>query len=224
MAINAQRTDDDYEDENYDPDELPRYVQDNPEYMQMFKQCNYYPKLNKQGEPVCYLFKNEKSGHTMVGDFYMIPLLHIYSDNDEENKRVLKINRRYYKTPLYIEVQSKTLAKKSTIEEKLLNLDAVNFTNGEEKHWTKIREYMSRHYVMCTEIATYGNQQTDGFSRQEDQQFFAFANGIFHVVDGTPRFDPVNELGVVTHNAKTIICRHSPPFMPVPAGSLTNTN
>ena len=116
MAINAQRTDDDYTEENYDPDELPRYVQDNPEYLQMFQQCNYYPKLNKQGEPVCYLFKNEKSGHTMVGDFYMIPLLHIYSDNDEENKRVLRINRRYYKTPLYIEVNSKVLAKKSTIE------------------------------------------------------------------------------------------------------------
>lgn len=51
MAINAQRTDDDYTEENYDPDELPRYVQDNPEYLQMFQQCNYYPKLNKQGEP-----------------------------------------------------------------------------------------------------------------------------------------------------------------------------
>ena len=139
MAINAQRTDDDYTEENYDPDELPRYVQDNPEYLQMFQQCNYYPKLNKQGEPVCYLFKNEKSGHTMVGDFYMIPLLHIYSDNDEENKRVLRINRRYYKTPLYIEVNSKVLAKKSTIEEKLIMLEAVNFTNGEEKHWTKKR-------------------------------------------------------------------------------------
>ena len=77
--INAQRTDDDYTEENYDPDELPRYVQDNPEYLQMFQQCNYYPKLNKQGEPVCYLFKNEKSGHTMVGDFYMIPLLHCWN-------------------------------------------------------------------------------------------------------------------------------------------------
>ena len=33
MAINAQRTDDDYTEENYDPDELPRYVQDNPEYL-----------------------------------------------------------------------------------------------------------------------------------------------------------------------------------------------
>ena len=125
----------------------------------MFQQCNYYPKLNKQGEPVCYLFKNEKSGHTMVGDFYMIPLLHIYSDNDEENKRVLRINRRYYKTPLYIEVNSKVLAKKSTIEEKLIMLEAVNFTNGEEKHWTKISEYMSIHYVTCTELSIFGNHK-----------------------------------------------------------------
>lgn len=216
MAINAQRTDDDYTEENYDPDELPRYVQDNPEYLQMFQQCNYYPKLNKQGEPVCYLFKNEKSGHTMVGDFYMIPLLHIYSDNDEENKRVLRINRRYYKTSLYIEVNSKILAKKSTIEEKLIMLEAVNFTNGEEKHWTKIREYMSRHYVTCTEVSTYGNQQEDGFSRRDDQQFFAFANGIFHVVDGIPRFDAVNELGVVTHNGKNY---YLPAFSTIYAGS-----
>ncbi len=216
MAINAQRTDDDYIEELYDPDELPRYVQENPEYMEMYKQCNFYPKLNKQGEPVCYLFKNEKSGHTMVGDFYMTPLLHIYSDSDEDNKRVLRINRRYYNTPLYIEVPSKSLVKKSSIEEKLIMLEAVNFTNGEEKHWTKIREYMSRHYITCTEVLTYGNQQDDGFSRKEDQQFFAFANGIFHVVDGVPRFDAVNELGVVTHNNKNY---YLPAFSTIYAGS-----
>lgn len=215
MAINAQRTDNDNE-EQYDPDEIPRYVKDNPEYMDMYNQCNFYPKINKQDEPVAYLFKNEKSGHTLVGDFYMIPLLHIYSDNDEENKRVIKINRRYYKTPLYIEVPSKSLVKKSSIEEKLIMLEAVNFTNGEEKHWTKIREYMSRHYVTCTEVTTYGNQQEDGFSRREDQQFFAFSNGIFHVVDGLPRFEPVNELGVVTHNNKNY---YLPAFSTIYAGS-----
>ncbi len=215
MAINAQRTDNDYE-EQYDPDEIPRYVKDNPEYMEMYNQCNFYPKINKQDEPVAYLFKNEKSGHTLVGDFYMTPLLHIYSDNDDENKRVIKINRRYYKTPLYIEVPSKSLVKKSSIEEKLIMLEAVNFTNGEEKHWTKIREYMSRHYVHCTEVTTYGNQQEDGFSRREDHQFFAFANGIFHVVDGLPRFDPVNELGVVTHNNKNY---YLPAFSTIYAGS-----
>lgn len=220
MAINAMRTDDDYE-EVYDPDDLPRYVQENPEYMDMYKQCNYYPKLNKQGEPVCYLFKNEKSGHTMVADFYLIPLLHIYSDKDEDNKRVIKINRKYYKTPLYIEVPSKALVKKSSIEEKLIMLEAVNFTNGEERHWTKIREYMSRHYVTCTEVITYGNQQEDGTSRREDQQFFAFANGIFHLVEGLPRFDPVNELGVVTHNGKNY---YLPAFSTIYAGSGKHTD
>ena len=215
MAIAAQRTDDDY-DELYDPDELPRYVEENPDYMQMYRQCQYYPKLNKEGEPVCYMFENAGKGHTQVGDFYMTPLLHIYSDNPDDNKRVLKINRRYYKTPLYIEVPSKALLKKSTIEEWLIMLEAVNFTNGEEKHWTKIREYMSRHYVTCSEVLTYGNQQEDGFSQKEDQMFFAFANGIFHTVDGQPRFDAVNELGVVTHNGRNY---YLPAYSTIYAGS-----
>lgn len=215
MAINAQRSDDDFEEE-YNPEEIPSYVEDNPEYKDMFRQCGYYPKINKDHEPVCYIFKNDKSGHTMVGDFYMTPLLHIYSDDKEANKRVLKITRRYYKNPLYIEIPSKALLKKATIEEELIMLEAVNFTNGEEKHWTKIREYMSRHFVTCTEVTTYGNQQEDGFSRREDNMFFAFSNGIFHTVDGVPRFDPVNELGVVTHNKKNY---YLPAFSAIYAGS-----
>lgn len=43
MAINAQRSDDDFEEE-YNPEELPSYVSENPEYMEMFHQCGYYPK------------------------------------------------------------------------------------------------------------------------------------------------------------------------------------
>lgn len=214
MAINAQRSDD--ESEDYDPDELPSYVDENPEYKEMYKQSKFYPKLNKEGEPVCYMFQNEKGGHTQVGDFFMTPLLHIESDISEENKRVFKINRRYYKNPLYIEVQSIATLRKTSIEEKLINLEAVNFTNGEEKHWTKIREYMSRHFVTCTEVKTYGNQQQEGSSRREDQMFFAFSNGIFHIVDEKPRFDPVNELGVVTHNNKNY---YLPAFSTIYAGS-----
>lgn len=79
-------------------------------------------------------------------------------------------------------------------------LEAVNFSNGEEKHWTKIREWMSRNFVSCKEVRTYGNQQPDGFSRDQSTMFFAFANGIYHEQDGQYRFDPVNELGVATHN------------------------
>lgn len=215
MAINAQRTDEDGED--YDPNVLPTYVTENPAYNEMHTQCGFYPKLNKDGEPVCYMFKNNNnSGYSLVGDFFMTPLLHIYSDDDEANKRVLKINRRYYKTPLYIEVPSKALLKKSTIEEKLINLEAVNFTNGEEKHWTKIKEYMSRNFITCTEVQTYGNQQTEGTSRREDNMFYAFSNGIFHIVDGLPKFDPVNELGVVMHNNRNY---YLPAFSTIYAGS-----
>lgn len=214
MAINAQRTDED--DEDYDPDELPSYIDENPEYKEMYRQCGFYPKLNKEGEPICYMFRQEKGGHLQVGDFFMTPLLHIYSDDKDANKRVLKINRRYYKNPLYIEIPSRALLKKSTIEEELIMLEAVNFTSGEEKHWTKIKEYMSRHFVTCSEITTYGNQQVDGGSRREDNMFFAFSNGIFHVVDEQQKFEPVNELGVVTHNNKNY---YLPAFSTIYAGS-----
>lgn len=200
LKINGQR--DDPDEYQYDPNEIPSYVDEVPEYSEMYKQCGYYPRLNKQKEPVCYIFHNERGGNTQVGDFYMKPLLHIYNDDYEANKRVLKINRRYYDTPIYIEVLSKALLKKSSIEEVLINLEAVNFTNGEEKHWTKIREYMSRHFITCSEIQVYGNQQTEGTSRKEDTMFYAFANGIYHLVDGTFRFDMVDELGVVKHNNK----------------------
>nr|DAV70585.1 MAG TPA: DNA directed DNA polymerase [Caudoviricetes sp.] len=214
MAINAQRDDDDI---YYDPDQLPDYVENEPKYQQMYQQCKFYPKLNHDGIPVCYIFKNgNDKGHTMVGDFFMEPLLHIQSDIDEDNKRVVKINRRYYKQPIYLEVQSKAFLKKSTIEERLIMLEAVNFTDGEEKHWTKIREWMSRNFVTCKEIKIYGNQQTDGFSKKEDNMFFAFANGIYHQVDGEWRFDAVNELGVVTHNKKNY---YLPAFSTIYAGS-----
>ena len=214
MAINAQRNDD---DEYYDPDTLPDYVENEPIYKKMYNECQFYPKLNKDGIPVCYIFRNkDNKGHTLVGDFFMEPLLHIQSDDDEQNKRVLKINRRYYKNPLYIEVNSKALLKKSTIEERLIMLEAVNFTDGEERHWTKIKEWMSRNFVTCSEVKVYGNQQQDGSSRKEDNMFFAFANGIYHQEEGKFQFSPVNELGVVTHNKKNY---YLPAFSNIYAGS-----
>lgn len=197
VAINAQR--DDSSEEYYDPDVVPDYVEDNPVYKKMMDDYQFYPRLNKNGEPVGYIFTNNRQGGTLVGDFFMEPLIHIVSDKDEENKRIVKINRRYYKKPIYLEAPSKCFLKKSTIEERLIMLEAVNFSNGEEKHWTKIREWMSRNYTSCREVRTYGNQQPDGFSRDQSTMFFAFANGIYHQQEGIWRFDPVNELGVVEH-------------------------
>jgi len=189
--------------EYFDPYDPPQYVKDNEEYMRMWREYGYYPRLNKAGDPVCYMFKAKNNGSMeMVGDFYMSPLLHIFSDDYDQNKRVLKLNRRHRKAPLYIEVQSRDLLKMSSIENVLCNYDAVNFSNGEEWKWRKIKECMSLNYVTCTEVKVYGNQQSEGNSRKLDEQFFAFANGIAHMVGKKMMFEPVNELGVVTHNGQ----------------------
>ena len=209
MKVSMQA--DNLDDEEFDVNEPPDYVQENEEYKRMWKESGYYPRLNKKSEPVCYMFRNKNgNGMTQVADFFMTPLLHIFSDDFEQNKRVLRINRRYYETPIYIEIPSKAMLKMSSIEEVLINYEAVNF-NGEEWQWKAIKTYMSRHFVMCSEVKTYGNQQSEGMSRKTDEQFFAFAN-----VDGQWVFDPVNELGVVTHNKNNY---YLPAFSTIYAGS-----
>lgn len=214
-AMKVSMQTDNLEDEEFDVNEPPDYVQNNEEYRKMWKECGYYPRLNKNSSPVCYMFRNKNgNGMTQVADFFMTPLLHIFSDDFEQNKRVLKINRRFYETPIYIEIPSKALLKMSSIEEVLINYEAVNF-NGEEWQWKAIKTYMSRHFVMCSEVKTYGNQQADGMSRKNDEQFFAFANGIFHNVDGQWIFEQVNELGVVTHNKSNY---YLPAFSTIYAG------
>ncbi len=217
VAISSQRQDDlDDSLVEMDPEEeIPLYVKENKEFYEMYREKNFYPRLNNEGEPVCYVFVENKQSR-QVADFYMEPLLHIYSDNKDENKRVFRINRRFYKKPLYIELPSKALTKLSTMEDELIMLEAVNFCNGEDKHWKKIKEYMSRRYVYCTEITTYGNQQEDGMSLKESLNFFAFSNGIYHQVDDAWTFEPVNELGIAVHNKQNY---YLPAFSTIYAGS-----
>ena len=208
---------DDLSNDGFDGEEVPSYAKEG-EYAQMFRECKYYPRLNKQGIPVCYMFQNKNGrGFSQVADFYLVPLLHIFNEDFEQNKRVLKVNRRYFEKPLYIEVLSSALRKMSTIEDVLINYEGVNFTDGEEWQWRRIKEYMSRHFIQCSEIQVYGNQQTEGTSRKTDEQFFAFANGIAHQdKDGNFGFEKINELGVVTHNGKNY---YLPAFSTIYAGS-----
>ncbi len=216
-VLKANALKDDLYDDDFDGDEVPGYAREG-EYAQMFRECKYYPRLNKQGIPVCYMFQNKNGrGFSQVADFYMVPLLHIFNEDFEQNKRVLKVNRRYFDKPLYIEVLSSSLKKMSAIEDVLINYEGVNFTDGEEWQWRRIKEYMSRHFVQCREIQTYGNQQSEGMSRKTDEQFFAFANGIAHEDEnGNYVFEKVNELGVVTHNHMNY---YLPAFSTIYAGS-----
>lgn len=196
--------------------EPPQYVNDNEEYKAMYKQYGFYPRLNKNGEPVSYVFRNKNgNGMTQVADFYITPLLHIFSEDFEQNKRILRIQRRYYETPIYIEVVSKALQKMSTIEDVLINYEAVNFSNGEDWQWRRIKEWMSRRYTLCSEITVYGNQQQEGTSRRADEQFFAFSNGIAHMIGDQMVFEKINEMGVVSHNNRNY---YLPAFSTIYAG------
>lgn len=190
-----------------DPDIVPDYVEENEEYRINYKRHGFYPLLNKEKEPISYMFKNPNgSGHTQVGDFYMTPLLHIYDTDSEYNKRVIKISRRYYKKPIFIEIKSKALASMQTFEEVLLNEEALNFENGEVRHFKKIRQAMSYKYITCEELRTYGQQQ---------ENFYAFSNAIFHEVDGAYRIDMTSDLGVVTHAG---VNYYAPAFSSIYAG------
>lgn len=203
IAINSQR---DSDEEFYDPDTIPDYVEENPEYKAMYRDYGYYPRINKDGEPVGYMFKNDKGGHTLVADFYMEPLLHIKDPEPENNKRIFKVSRRFYKTPLYMSFKSTSLLKKSSFEEVIILEEALNFDNGEEKHWSKIKSCMSRKYTTCRELKIYGQQSED---------FYAFANGIFHEEDGVTSFEKVTDLGTVAHKGENYF---------LPAFSSINSN
>lgn len=190
-----------------DPDIVPDYVEENEEYRINYKRHGFYPLLNKEKEPISYMFKNPNgSGHTQVADFYMTPLLHIYDTDSEYNKRVIKISRRYYKKPIFIEIKSKALASMQTFEEVLLNEEALNFENGEVRHFKKIRQAMSYKYITCEELRTYGQQQ---------ENFYAFSNAIFHEVDGEYRIDMTSDLGVATHDG---VNYYAPAFSSIYAG------
>ena len=114
-------------------------------------------------------------------------------------------------------MNSRVLAKdESTIEEKLSMLEAVNFTNGEEKHGLKIREYMSRHYVTCTEVSHTGNQQETVSPDGKTNSFCLCQRASSMLLTEYREFDAVNELGVVTHNGKNY---YLPAFSTIYAGS-----
>ena len=190
-ALITQRVDIDDSILNFDPESVPEYVKQNDEYNRIYQRHGFYPLINKDGDPVCYMFRNGQTGHTQVSDFYMIPLLHIYDKDSEYNKRVIKINRLYSKQPIYIEIKSKALASLQSFEEILLNEEALNFENGEVKHFKRIRQAMSYNYTKCEELKTFGQQQ---------EGFYAFANAIFHKEGNEYRVDYTNDLGVVSHD------------------------
>ena len=169
-------------------DRIPEYVEASEEYSKMLKQFNYYPIINKDGKPVCYMFRTDNGSFKRVGDFYMEPLLHVYAKTKEENKRIIRLNSLITKQSTYVEWPSSTFSRLNTVAEMLFNEGSYNFINGTAADYEKIKACFSYQFTKCLELKTYGKQY---------EGFFCFANAIFHEDDGEWRLDMADELGIM---------------------------
>ena len=189
-----------------DTEKIPDYVIDNEKFSMMLKQYNYYPVLNKKGMEVCYMFKTAQNSYKRVGDFYMEPLLHIYSKEAEDNRRIIKLNSLQTGKSSYVEWPSKVFCKLPTLKEMLICEGGYNFVNGRNEDYDQVWTCMSHEFKKCTELKVFGQQPED---------CFCFANGIFHRVDNEWKFENTDQLGLVSHEDNIF---YSPAFSIVNAG------
>lgn len=187
-------------------DEIPSYVRESPEYSQMLDLYGFYPLVRKDGTPVCYMFRTEGGSYRRVGDFYMEPLVHVWSQSREENKRIVRINRLPGGPSIYVEWPSSVFSKLSTLREQLINEGAFNFVGGTAADYDRVWTALSYGFQTCTRLKVFG-QQPEGY--------FCFANGIFHETEAGWQFDATDELGLMRHGEDVL---YSPAFSKVNAG------
>lgn len=186
-----------------DLEKVPDYVTQNDEYNRMLQRYGFFPILNKKQEPVSYMFRSDSGSLRRVADFYMQPLFHVYSDDPNENRRVIRLTSLYLPGAKYVEFPSTTFAKLGKLTEQLINKGAYNFEGGSAADYAKIWACMSYNFPLVNEIKVFG-QQPEGC--------FLFANGILHEVEGSWKFEYADELGLMEHQ-KTLF--YSPAFSKV---------
>lgn len=190
--LENQRLDVEAELFQFDPENVPAYVTEDEQMNKMYMREGYFPILNKDKEPVAYMFRNEKgSGLSNVSDFYMKPLLHVRSKDSMLNKRVIQLNHIHEK-PRYVEWQSSILATLGKVKEKLVEEGSYNYW-GSMQQFQRIWKQMSYNFITCTELKVFG-QQPEGF--------WAFSNAIVHETDDELKIQHIDELGIVQHKEK----------------------
>ena len=187
-------------------DEIPDYVRESREYSQMLDLYGFYPLVRTDGTPVCYMFRTEGGSYRRVADFYMEPLVHVWSQSREENKRIVRINRLPGGPSIYVEWPSSVFSKLSTLREQLINEGAFNFVGGTAADYDRVWTALSYGFQTCTRLKVFG-QQPEGY--------FCFANGIFHQTEAGWQFDATDELGLMRHGEDVL---YSPAFSKVNAG------
>lgn len=198
-TLESKRLDTESELLEFDPEKVPSYVLGDKNMMQVYNRDRFYPLMNKESLPVSYMFRNEKGGgHTCISDFFMKPLLHIENKDSILNKRVIQLNHMHLK-PRYVEWQSSFMANLAKLNEKFIEEGSYNF-EGTMNQWRVIWRNMSYQFTPCSELRTFG---------QQPEEFWAWTNAILHDVDGEPKIEFTDHLGVATHNGKNY---YSPAF------------
>ena len=191
---------------------VPDYVTNNPDYAYMLRRFKFYPRLNKNDEPVCYMFRNgDSESYHRVCDFFMEPLIHIYDKDPAENKRIVKlysINRHLDGSPVkpkYVEWTTDTFTGTTlSLKSALKREGPYNLENATSKgmEWETIETWMSLRFKEAFRLKTLG-QQKEGF--------FAWSNAILCPKDGAtaePSYEIrfLDRLGLVTFNNQIFYC------------------
>lgn len=183
---------------DFDPYELPDYVKNDKDMLKIYNVEGFFPLLRKDGEPCAYVFRNEKGdGHSILSDFYIKPLLHIYSKDKADNKRIFQLIKRNGAKSEYVEWQSSTVTTLSNIDDQLVNQGAYTLKTTAYQY-KSIRTQLLNGCVSCSMFSTYGWQPSG---------FWAFPNAIYHPVlndNGVlvNKIDYTDRLGTVEHNGQ----------------------
>lgn len=194
----------DFKDEST---QVPDYVEKNPDYAYMLKRFHFYPRLNKEDNPCCYMFRSgESESYHRVCDFYMEPLIHIYDKDSKENKRIVKlysINKDSFGHPVkpkYVEWQTDIFGSMNTVKLALMREGPYNMEHMSTKgpEWDKIWNWMSLKFKLSYRLNVLG-QQKEGF--------FAFSNKIFFRNEkGEYELRPMDNLGLVSYKGQIYYC------------------
>lgn len=183
--------DDDGENKQFSPDRLPDYVD-----RDLYQKWGYFPYENSKGQRVRYVFRTENGGLQVIGNFYIEPCFHVYDQDLNKNKRIIKVNNAEQNTSHYMEMNSSAMIEFAQFKKMLFNEGGNIFTKGKANHHEVILASISNCFPKCYEFNIFG---------QQHEGFWAFANAIF--VNGEIIY--TDELGLVSFEDKTY---YSPSF------------
>ena len=176
---------------DFDIDKLPDYVD-----KEFFHRWGYFPAQDENGRKIFYVFRSQDGGLSMVGNFYIEPLFHVYDPDKNRNKRVVRINNADSGATFYTEFLSENLVEFGQFKKMLFNEGGNVFSRGKSTHHEVILASIANEFPKCWELNDFG---------QQHEGFYAFANAIY--ADGAIHY--TDELGLVKHKDKVY---YSPAF------------